>query len=85
MTLISKTPTTARTDVSKNELKLRQLDTRDKMMRAFEVIVLIALVITQIIILFRVLENSSYNRTNIIEQGMQLKDTKKITSRFIRE
>lgn len=67
--LISKPPTTSRNDVSRNELKLRQLDNRDKMMRAFEVIVLLSLVVTQLFILARVLENSNYNKQNIIEHG----------------
>ena len=58
--------------VSKNELQLRKLANRDKMMRTFEVFILSLVVILTFFSLNRINQLATSNQKNIIEHAKQV-------------
>lgn len=59
---------------SNKEKILRKLDDRDKIMRTFEVFVLVALVVITLFSLLRLSQVASTNETNIVKHAKQVDD-----------
>lgn len=76
-------PTNAENDVSENELKLRKLDHRDKLMRAFEVVVLAAVVAITMFALINIRQLANENRKNIDEHRSQIEDNNSDTNKQV--
>lgn len=74
MNLIKIPPTTSRNDVSDNEMKLRKLDNRDRLMRVFEVVILAVVVLICLLVLLNVNENSAFNKKSIIEHSKSVEE-----------
>lgn len=61
-------------DVSANELQLRKLDDRDKLFRAFQLLILAAVVAINIFGLLSIRELAETNRANIEEHRWQVEN-----------